>query len=101
MNRRNFLNRSLCTAFTTSAVANTLFHLRGIGSALAAGGGTIADYKGMVCLFLKGGNDSNNSIIPVTGANRTAYDAGRGILNVSAASLGATTISPASYSDGS
>src|SRR5687767_3467905 len=101
MNRRSFLSRSLTTALTTSAVANTLFHLRGIGSALAQGGGSIPGYKGMVCLFLKGGNDSNNTIIPVSGANRTAYDAGRGILSVSAASLAPTAIAPATYSDGS
>jgi len=101
MNRRSFLSRSFTTALTTSAVANTLFHLRGIGSALAQGGGTIPGYKGMVCLFLKGGNDSNNTIIPVSGTNRTAYDAGRGILSVSAASLAPTTIAPATYADGS
>ena len=101
LNRRSFLSRSLTTALSTSAVANTLFHLRGIGSALAAGGGSVTGYKGMVCLFLKGGNDSNNTIIPVTGANRTAYDAGRGVLAVSAASLSGTTIAPATYNDGS
>ena len=56
----------------------------------------------MVCLFLKGGNDSNNTIIPVTGANRTAYDAGRGsFLAVTAASLAGTTIAPVTYNDGS
>lgn len=98
----NFTRRSLLArAITTSAVANTLFHLRGIGSAIAAGGTPLTDYKGLVCLFLKGGNDSNNTIIPVSGANRTAYDASRGVLNVSAASLSGTTIAPLTYSDGS
>ena len=101
INRRSFLSRSLTTALSTSAVANTLFHLRGIGSALAAGGGDTTGYKGMVCLFLKGGNDSNNTIVPVSGANRAAYDAGRGVLAVSAASLSGTTIAPATYNDGS
>src|SRR5436189_6207234 len=100
MNRRQFLSRSFCSSLTTSGVVNTLFHLRGIGSALAAGAGAIGDYKGMVCLFLKGGNDSNNTIIPVTGPNRTAYDSGRGVLAVPAASLPATAIAPAGYNDG-
>ena len=101
INRRSFLSRTLTTALSTSAVANTLFHLRGIGSALAAGGGNISGYKGLVCLFLKGGNDSNNTIIPITGPNRTAYDAARGILAVPTSSLAATGITPTTYSDGS
>lgn len=41
-------------------------------AAAAAGGGT--DYKALVCLFFFGGNDAHNTVMPLRGANRQAYD---------------------------
>lgn len=41
-------------------------------AAAAAGGGT--DYKALVCIFLFGANDAHNTVIPLTGENRVAYD---------------------------
>jgi uncharacterized protein (DUF1501 family) len=32
-----------------------------------------ADYKALVCVFLFGGNDANNMVIPMSGANATQY----------------------------
>ncbi|MFC7652411.1 hypothetical protein ACFQT4_09340 [Pseudoduganella danionis] len=37
----------------------------GLLGAQAAGGG---DYKALVCLYLNGGNDGNNTLIPLDGA---------------------------------
>lgn len=65
-NRREFLCRS-GRALTMAAVAGQMSHL-GLVSALAqknekdAGGGST--YKALVCVFLGGGNDSNNMIVP-------------------------------------
>ena len=38
------------------------------------------DYKALVCIFMFGGNDSHNMVIPQTGANFTAYKSIRGNL---------------------
>lgn len=35
------------------------------------------DYKAMVCLFLYGGNDANNMLVPLNGTARTNYDTAR------------------------
>ncbi|HWF48466.1 MAG TPA: hypothetical protein VG168_15770 [Bryobacteraceae bacterium] len=43
---------------------------------------TNSGYKALVCVFLFGGNDGNNMIIPVTGANATNYTKGRGTLAI-------------------
>jgi uncharacterized protein (DUF1501 family) len=41
---------------------------------------TAADYKALVCIYLFGGNDSNNMIVPVDTARYTAYQVARGTL---------------------
>ena len=84
MNRRQFLSQSTCAALSSSAIFNTLFHLSAIGRAWAAAGDPITDYKGLVCVFLKGGNDSNNLLIPTAGANAAPYLQWRGALAVPA-----------------
>jgi uncharacterized protein (DUF1501 family) len=38
------------------------------------------DYKCLVCLFMYGGNDSNNLLVPVDASNHTVYAARRGPL---------------------
>lgn len=38
------------------------------------------DYKALVCIFLSGGNDSHNMIVPLNGPNNVAYRAARGSL---------------------
>ena len=57
--RRDFLRRAGIAA-GTAAMASTLESLA-LTSALAGGTGA---YKALVCIFLGGGNDSNNMIIP-------------------------------------
>jgi len=38
------------------------------------------DYKALVCIFLSGGNDSHNMIVPLNGPDNLAYRAARGSL---------------------
>jgi uncharacterized protein (DUF1501 family) len=59
-NRRKFLTST--SALTASAAAGSLLRW-GVESAEAQAAG---GYKALVCVFLFGGNDSNNMIIPVT-----------------------------------
>ncbi len=52
--------------------------------ALAA---TASDYRALVCVFLYGGNDSNNTIIPMDDASYQAYLAARGSLAIQSSAL--------------
>ena len=66
-NRRNFLQRN-CAAIGTASLYSTLCTMR-----MTAGATTnTTGYKALVCLFLNGGNDSFNMLIPYTGANNAA-----------------------------
>ena len=58
---------------------------------------TQADYKALVCLFLHGGNDGDNTVIPHSQSEYDAYARARGILAVPRAQL--LPIAPAT-SDG-
>jgi uncharacterized protein (DUF1501 family) len=54
------------------------------------------DYKALVCVYLFGGNDSNNMIVPVDNARYTAYRSLRGGLAMS----GSRLLSPIGDADG-
>src|SRR3954468_14726492 len=66
--RRDFLRHAACAAVGTTALVSTVWDLRLVNAAvtqnLGVGGKTLSDYKAMVCLFLYGGNDANNFIVP-------------------------------------
>jgi uncharacterized protein (DUF1501 family) len=57
---------------------STMGTLRLMNATLAAQ--PVNDYRALVCLFLYGGNDSNNTIIPYDVPSYDAYAASRGIL---------------------
>lgn len=58
------------------------------------------DYRALVCIFLFGGNDSNNSVIPMDDASYKLYIKNRGILGLTAADLTApvSSVTGAPYS---
>ena len=68
----------------------------GLLPALAQSG---PDYRALVCVFLFGGNDSNNSVIPMDDTNFKAYTSIRGSLALTAADLTPTvnSVSGAPY----
>src|SRR6266852_5887406 len=72
--RRDFIRLSCCSAATLSTLAG--LGRFGMMSALAAGP-TCNDYKALVCIFLFGGNDSNNLIVP-TDSRFSLYNSARG-----------------------
>ncbi len=86
LTRRSFLRRAGCAGFT-AALGSTLFDLRLIGSAMAQSAITTGDYKALVCIFLSGGNDTNNLLVPRSGADYTNYATARQNLALSSASL--------------
>lgn len=79
--RRDFIRQAACAAVGTVGMSNALRDFRFINSALAQTGGAFTDYKAMVCIFLSGGNDCNNFIIP-RGAGYSNYNASRQILAI-------------------
>ncbi|HTR24251.1 MAG TPA: DUF1501 domain-containing protein [Terriglobales bacterium] len=66
--RRGFLRTSCCTAAAAGIAASSLNRL-GMMSAYAQG----SDYKALVCIFMFGGNDANNMIIPYDSAGYANY----------------------------
>ncbi|MDA0578591.1 MAG: DUF1501 domain-containing protein, partial [Verrucomicrobia bacterium] len=76
--RRKFIRQAACAAVGTAALTNTIFDLRLVGAAMAQG--VPEDYKALICLFLYGGNDANNLLIPLGGTAYDQYAAARGNL---------------------
>ena len=60
-------------------------------SELAYGAGPFTDYRALVCVFLFGGNDAHNMIVPLDGRYAT-YAANRGPLALPQADLTANSI---------
>jgi len=74
ISRRDFVRDGLVGAtLSASGLGGVL--LNEVANAQAAG-----DYKALVFLFLAGGNDSYNMLVPTTGALRDRYDQGRGFI---------------------
>ena len=78
-NRRDFMVQSTCASLGITSMVNTLSQLQLASTAAAATGPT--DVKALVCIFLAGGNDSNNLLIPNGPGTtaRTEYELSRGI----------------------
>jgi uncharacterized protein (DUF1501 family) len=74
MTRRGFIRQAACAALGTGALSAAIGDLRFINSAAAQS--ISGDYKALVCIFLSGGNDSNNLIIPTI---QSEYDDYAGI----------------------
>jgi uncharacterized protein (DUF1501 family) len=68
--RRQFMRQSVCAAVGMTSLASTLFDLRRVAAAAPAGG---TDYKALVCVFLYGGNDSNNMLVPYDPTDYASY----------------------------
>src|SRR5437660_6493091 len=61
LSRRQFIRQAACAAVGTAAMTSAIRDLRFMNAAVAQT--NISDYKALVCVFLAGGNDSNNMII--------------------------------------
>jgi uncharacterized protein (DUF1501 family) len=71
--RREFIRRAACAAVGTVAMTSAISDLRFMNAAVAQS--NINDYKALICIFLQGGNDSNNLIIPTLAEQYTNYAA--------------------------
>lgn len=104
LSRRKFVG-ACCAAVGATGMLSAMAQLRLIGAVANANGTTPAaatgalqsDFKALVCLFLAGGNDANNLVVPTDNSTYAAYATGRGALALPQASL--LPIAPAT-SDG-
>jgi uncharacterized protein (DUF1501 family) len=71
--RREFLRKAACAAVGTAAMTSAIRDLRFMNAAVAQS--NITDYKALVCIFLAGGNDSNNMIMPTATSEYNNYSA--------------------------
>ena len=71
LQRREFLRRAGALGLAGGAAPWAL-NLAAMGEAAAA---TATDYKALVCVFLYGGNDHGNTVIPYDTAGYNAYAA--------------------------
>ncbi|HEY0547067.1 MAG TPA: DUF1501 domain-containing protein [Pyrinomonadaceae bacterium] len=100
-NRREFLKKS-CRALSMAAMATQMRHL-GLMSVLArekaeASAAPADDYKALVCVYLDGGNDGNNSVIPNYDAGYNQYAAARQSQGLAIARASLLPITPPSMS---
>lgn len=85
--RRNFLSRAARSGLGLSAAGSIIRDFGLIQSAMSAQG-PVSGYKAIVCLFLAGGNDANNWIVPTDAETYNAYATARGgLLQIPSASL--------------
>jgi uncharacterized protein (DUF1501 family) len=82
LRRRSFIK------YASLAAAGNLAGMRPFG-ALNALAATTPDYKALVCVFLYGGNDSNNMVVPTDATQNARYQTIRGPL-----ALGSTSLTP-------
>jgi uncharacterized protein (DUF1501 family) len=88
--RRAFLKRSSVLAMA-GAAAPWALNLAAMSEAAAA---TATDYKALVCVFLYGGNDYGNTLIPSDAARYALYQGMRPTLAYTQAQLAATALAP-------
>ena len=88
MKRRDFIQRALCATassalFTSFAGKLSLAHASAVSGHRLLG----SDYRALVCVYLYGGNDGFNMMVPTSSAQYAQYQASRGALALPLAEL--------------
>lgn len=91
LGRREFLRQSSLLGGALASAAPFALNLAAIGEAAAQ---TATDYKALVCVFLYGGNDYGNTLIPYDNATYNQYQTIRQKLAYQQSSLAATVLQP-------
>jgi uncharacterized protein (DUF1501 family) len=89
MTRRDFVRAACCTAGAFGAATN--FSRFGLMHALAQ---SSTQFQALVCIFLFGGNDSNNMLIPMDTAGYANYLQNRGAQSTGGLALTQTSLLP-------
>src|SRR5437764_2531834 len=89
LSRREVLRRAGCGALSAAALATGINQF-GLINAFAQG----TDYKALVCIFLGGGNDGNNMVVPLDAAGYAAYSTARSASGLAIAQANLLPIAP-------
>jgi uncharacterized protein (DUF1501 family) len=73
----DFNRRRLVKALAAGGAAYAFGHVPDTVRAQMSGGGSFTDYKALVCVFLFGGNDSWNMVVPRSPVEYAAYQTSR------------------------
>lgn len=97
MNRRDMIRRTLLSTLGGASLYSQFGNLRLLQAAaldqpIAPGGSE--DYKALVCVFLNGGNDNVNTVIPRDSAGYATYSNARPSLALPLSSLTGTALNP-------
>ncbi|MGV3664406.1 MAG: DUF1501 domain-containing protein [Prosthecobacter sp.] len=76
-NRRQFLGQASCAAVSSIPVLNTLLNLSMAEKVSAVTAPTGGEYRALVCIFLSGGNDSYNMLVPREASAYAQYQSTR------------------------
>ncbi len=85
--RRQFMGRASCAAVSSIPVLNTLLNLGFAEKLSAVTAPTDSEYRALVCIFLSGGNDSFNMLVPREPSAYATYQNTRSVLALSPAQL--------------
>jgi uncharacterized protein (DUF1501 family) len=85
--RRQFLGQASCAAVSSIPVLNTLLNLSLAEKMSAVTAPANGEYRALVCLFLSGGNDSYNMLVPREASAYAQYQTSRSNLALAPSSL--------------
>ncbi|MEM6552259.1 MAG: DUF1501 domain-containing protein [Planctomycetota bacterium] len=93
ISRRSLLRRGSCATLGLAGLGSQLLTSRALAAVLDQQ--SFTDYKALVCVFLFGGNDNGNTLIPVSGKQSyNDYSKGRGNLAIPPRYLKPTVVTP-------
>jgi uncharacterized protein (DUF1501 family) len=90
LSRRSFLGQASCAAVGSSTLFSSLISLKALNAAVAANSsifGGADDYKALVCVFMSGGHDSFNMLVPTSTSEYGEYAETRSNLALTRESL--------------
>ena len=99
-NRREFLRKSVYAALGGASVYSALGNLRLVQAAARQSAYAFNDYKALVCVYLGGGNDSFNTVVPYDATNYATYAGSRHDLALTQASIQANALTALPASGG-
>jgi uncharacterized protein (DUF1501 family) len=73
ISRRKFFGQASCAAIGASTLWSSLINFKAFAAAAMANSSLDPDFKALVCVFLSGGNDSYNMLMPRTQSEYDEY----------------------------